>query len=259
MAHKAGTFCWTELMTTDLAKARPFYAALLGWTYKEVPMPGGPGAYLMPQVEGKDAAGMAALQPEQAKQMPPHWSVYVAVDDVAATLKKATDLGAKTVMPTFDIPNVGRMAVFQDPTGAHLSLWWTKGMHAGTGTDAAKTGAFCWSELLTTNIDKAQGFYTKLFGWKTKGGDHAGANYVEWQNGNETIGGMMSVPKGVTMPSSWMPYFTVPDAKKRAEVAKMSGGQILNGPMEIPSVGWSATIADPQGAVFSLYQATVKR
>lgn len=259
MAHKAGTFCWTELMTTDLAKARPFYSAVLGWTYKEVPMPGGPGPYVMPQVEGRDAAGMATLQPAQMKQIPPHWSVYVAVDDVAATLKKANELGAKTVMPAFDIPDVGRMAVFQDPTGANLSLWWTRGQHAGTGTDSAKTGALCWTELMTTNIDKAQSFYTKLFGWKTKGGDLQGNAYVEWQIGADTIGGMMSVPKGTTMPSAWMPYFAVPDVKKRAEVAKMSGGQILNGPMEIPDVGWVATLADPQGAVFSLYQGQRKR
>ena len=259
MAHKAGDFCWIELMTTDVAKVRPFYTALLGWKYKEVPMPGGMGGtYVMPQVDGIDAAGMSRMDPQQAKQMPPHWGLYVAVENVDATQKKATELGGKVLMPAFDIPDVGRMAVIQDPSGAVISLYWKDGKHSGfgTGSFAEKTGAFCWGELMTDNIDRAKTFYTKLFGWTT-GGD---PSYVEWMNGGRHIGGMMTIPKEAKgMPPAWVAYFTVPDTRKAIDIAKQNGGKMLDGPREMEGVGIFATIQDPAGAVFSLYQSGRKK
>ena len=256
--HAAGTFCWTELMTTDVAKAKTFYANVLGWKYKEVPMPGGAGGnYVMPQIEGKDAAGMSNMDPKQMKSVPPHWGLYVAVTDVDASYKKATEVGGKGLMPPFDIPGVGRMAVLQDPTGAVFSLWWQKGTHEGFGVDATKTGkaangAFCWGELMTDNLDRAQPFYTKLFGWTTKVGSHEGSKYVEWMAGDKAIGGMMPIPPGVKMPPAWMAYFTVPDVDKAADAVKKSGGTVHMGPMDVPNVGRMATVADPQGAVFNV-------
>lgn len=54
--------------------------------------------------------------------MPSHWGVYVTVDDVDAIAKKAEELGAKTVVPLTDVPNVGRLCAFQDPQGAVISV-----------------------------------------------------------------------------------------------------------------------------------------
>jgi predicted enzyme related to lactoylglutathione lyase len=56
------------------------------------------------------------------RQMPSHWGVYVTVDDVDATAKKAEELGAKTVVPLTDVPDVGRLYSFQDPQGAVISV-----------------------------------------------------------------------------------------------------------------------------------------
>ena len=252
--HAAGTFCWTELMTTNVGKAKPFYKAVLGWDYKEVPMPGGSGTYTMPQVGGKDAGGFSDLDPNLAKNgVPPHWGLYVAVTDVDATFKKAGELGGKGLMQPFDIPNIGRMAVLQDPTGATISLWWQKGNHSGFGTDAAKNsadanGGFCWGELMTSNIDKAQSFYSKLFGWKTKGSP----DYVEWEINGQAIGGMMPIPQGQKMPSVWMPYFAVANADKAIDAAKKNGGKVLMGPMDMDNVGRFAAVQDPQGAAFNV-------
>ena len=44
------------------------------------------------------------------------------MDDVDATARKAQELGAKTIMPLTDIPNVGRFYTFQDPQGAVISV-----------------------------------------------------------------------------------------------------------------------------------------
>jgi predicted enzyme related to lactoylglutathione lyase len=47
---------------------------------------------------------------------------YIYVDDVDATLAKIEANGGKTLMPGMDIPTVGRMAQFTDPTGNRMAL-----------------------------------------------------------------------------------------------------------------------------------------
>ena len=114
-----GAFSWSELMTTDVEGARKFYGALFGWTVKTMDMPSGP--YSTCQVGETSVGGMMKI-PADAAGMPPQWGCYVTVNDVEATTSKAVSLGGKVVMPAMDIPNVGRMAVIQDPQGACLSI-----------------------------------------------------------------------------------------------------------------------------------------
>ncbi len=112
-----GAFSWCELMTTDVQAAKQFYTELLGWTTEE--MPG--MAYTVVQTGGVGIGGIMAI-PSHAPGAPPHWGTYVTVDDVDATARKAQELGATTIMPLTDIPNVGRFYTFQDPQGAVISI-----------------------------------------------------------------------------------------------------------------------------------------
>jgi predicted enzyme related to lactoylglutathione lyase len=117
--RKHGMFSWFELQTTDVDAAKKFYAALLDWKTAEMPMPGMP--YTIVSVGAEQVGGMMAVPPE-AKGMPPFWGVYVSVDDVDATVKKAQQLGGSVVVPPTDIPTVGRFAVLKDPQGAMISV-----------------------------------------------------------------------------------------------------------------------------------------
>ena len=59
------------------------------------------------------------LRPDdRAKGVPPHWMLYIQVDSADDAAAKAEKLGAKVLAPAFDVMDVGRMAVLQDPTGA---------------------------------------------------------------------------------------------------------------------------------------------
>ncbi len=118
-APPAGTICWNELMTKDVAAAKKFYSQLLGWTMNDKPM--GPMVYTMLQAAGKDVGGMMALPPE-AGPAPSHWLTYIAVDNCDATTEKATKLGGQVFVPPTDVPNVGRFSVIQDPTGAVFAV-----------------------------------------------------------------------------------------------------------------------------------------
>ena len=77
--------------------------------------------YTVVKAGGEEVGGIMPLPP-QAQGTPPNWGTYVTVDDVDGTAKLAQELGAKTIVPLTDIPNVGRFYMFQDPQGAVLSV-----------------------------------------------------------------------------------------------------------------------------------------
>jgi len=114
-----GAFSWSELMTSDPAAATEFYGGLFGWTSKDVDM--GTGPYRVVNV-GETAVGGVMGMPPGAPPMPPHWGVYITVDNVDETLAKAVSLGGKVSVPAMDVPGVGRMAGLQDPQGAHFMV-----------------------------------------------------------------------------------------------------------------------------------------
>ena len=114
-----------------------------------------------------------------------------------------------------------------------------------------------WPELTTPDPAGAVAFYTRVFGWKTKPETGvAEAQYVEWQNGGRSIGGLMPMRgeewKGV--PPHWMIYITVADCDERVTRAGQLGGKTCVPPMDIPNVGRFSVINDPQGATFSIIQ-----
>ena len=118
----ANPFVHVELHTNDLAKAKTFYSKLFGWKLKDMPMPGG-DSYTMIEVGEGTGGGMMKAQPPGS---PPRWQAYVGVEDVAASTRKAKELGAKVMMDKTEISDVGFMSVIVDPTGAAIALWQAK-------------------------------------------------------------------------------------------------------------------------------------
>lgn len=242
-----GHFCWPELATTDIASAKAYYGALFGWSSYDVPT--SEGFYTIFQVEGLDAAGAYQMGPHQST--PPHWNSYVVVENADSSCARAQALGAHILMAPFDIPNVGRMAFFQDPGGASLALWQSR-EHKGAGLFGAP-GALCWTELLTRDTAQAEAFYTNLFGWRTATKHDFDMPYTEFWAGEAPVGGMMGMdgPQWEKVPNHWMPYIAVADADAAAATASNQGGSVLVPPTDVPTVGRFAVAQDPQGAVIS--------
>jgi predicted enzyme related to lactoylglutathione lyase len=117
-----GTFYWNELMTHDVEKAKKFYGSSIGWTFDAMPMPN--GTYWVAKLENKPVGGIFPMSGPEFVGMQERWMAYLAVDDVDARLKKATDAGAKVMRGPFDVPNVGRMAFIEEPGGAMIG-WMT--------------------------------------------------------------------------------------------------------------------------------------
>ncbi len=122
-----GEFCWDELLTNDLGGASKFYSALFGWAPVEHDM-GAMGKYVLfkaPGTEKDDKApgvGGAMTMPKDATH-PPYWMHYVEHADVDKGAAMARELGGQMFVPPTDIPNIGRFAVFADPTGAHFAIY----------------------------------------------------------------------------------------------------------------------------------------
>jgi predicted enzyme related to lactoylglutathione lyase len=114
-----GAFSWSELQTTDVDGAKKFYSALLGWATEDFPSAETPYTIVK---AGEDMVGGIMTLPSQCAGVPPHWGVYITVDDVDASAKKATELGGTIIVPPMDIKDVGRFSVIRDPQGGVFSI-----------------------------------------------------------------------------------------------------------------------------------------
>jgi predicted enzyme related to lactoylglutathione lyase len=250
--QKPGDFCWVELMTSDRGGAKAFYQGVMGWDFQDDPVPGG-GTYTMLHLDEGAVGGLFELNDEmKAMGIPPHWESYVLVENADEIASKATSLGGKVLKEPFDIMEIGRMAVIQDPTGAVFSVWQAKA-HKGTSLPKNTPGMFGWNELITTDHDAAVEFYSSLFGWTPQAQAIPGMQYSVLMNGQTGAGGIMKAPPQMQgVPSHWMVYFAVDDCDAGLAKVKDLGGRVLSEPIEIPNVGRFAPVQDPQGATCSL-------
>jgi len=118
MANEHGTFCWNELITTNVEQAKEFYTNLLGWKTETWP---GDIPYSILKIGDKQVGGLMARTPAMG-EAPPHWMAYIAVDNVDETASKVESLGGKIYVPPSDIPGVGRFSIIADPAGATVGL-----------------------------------------------------------------------------------------------------------------------------------------
>jgi predicted enzyme related to lactoylglutathione lyase len=168
MAPRQSSFVWYELMTSDVAGAKAFYASVAGWKTEDVTMPGMTYTLLRageaPGAEAQVGGLMALPEAACAAGMRPCWAGYIGVDDVDAGAVKVTRLGGRILGAPRDIPNVGRFATVTDPAGAMFNLF--KPLQTGErAAVSAAPGHIGWHELHSADWPKAFEFYSEMFGW----------------------------------------------------------------------------------------------
>ena len=115
-----GTIVWSELMTTEVEKAKAFYGKTLGLTFE--PFGETNPGYWIAMRDGRPVWGIMDMTARPGG--PSGWFTYMAVDDLDARVSAAQAAGAQLCMPVFEVPTVGRIAILQDPTGALIG-WMT--------------------------------------------------------------------------------------------------------------------------------------
>ena len=256
--HAPGTFCWPELAAKDIKAAIAFYKTLFGWGVKENPMGEGMVYYIFTKGDHEVAAGYE-INDQMMPGVPPHWAAYVSVTDADAAASKVKALGGEVLMGPHDVSGngreQGRMVVLKDTIGAVFSVWQAK-QHCGVGL-VNEPGSLAWTQLNASDPDKAKPFYTGLLGWTYQDNPNPmGGTYTMWMRPGETnaTAGMMPMPPDAPAPSHWLTYWGTADCNASHAKAMSLGAKAYHGPEDIPGMGRFAVMADPQGAVFALFQ-----
>jgi uncharacterized protein len=245
-------FVWYDLMTSDTKAAESFYRSVIGWDAKDSGMTD--WSYTLLSIGPMMVGGLMPI-PEDALAMGirPHWSGYIAVDDVDATAERVKTAGGAIHRAPADIPGVGRFAVAADPHGAVFVLFKGNSDQAPEPAAPGTPGHIGWHELHAGDGPSAFAFYSGLFGWTKAEAMDMGAMgvYQTFATGGAPVGGMMTKMPQTPAPF-WLYYFSVDTVEAAMARVKDAGGQIIHGPMEVPGGRWIAHGLDPQGAIFAM-------
>ena len=246
-AWPEGTPCWVDLGVSDIPKAIAFYSRLFGWD-----IPQGPaevGGYSVASLDGRDTAGIGPKTgPAEAPSM---WTTYLASADADATAQKVAKAGGALLMEPMDVMEFGRMAVATDITGAVFGIWQGR---AQTGFGLANApGAVTWNEHFSRDFEGAKAFYAAVFGYEYGDMSSDSFTYATLLLPGHEVGGIGAYPAGTpdSVPSAWSTYFATADTDASVAAAVKAGGTVLREAADSP-YGRAATVADDQGAAFSL-------
>jgi predicted enzyme related to lactoylglutathione lyase len=257
VTYKPGTPSWVDFGSPDLEASVEFYGGLFGWDVPEPENAEQTGGYRQAMKGGRPAGGMMPLMQEG---QPPAWTTYVSVEDADSTAEKVKQAGGQVFAEPMDVMDLGRMAIFADPTGAVFGIW-----QAGNFSGAElvnEPNTYSWNELNTRDPDAAKAFYAAVFGWGVREMDMGEAGtYTMWRlpdadEDDDSIGGMLDMRGRVPdeVPSHWLTYFTIEDRDATVGKAKEMGAEeIMSMDMEM---GRLAILRDPQGAAFGIFEST---
>lgn len=251
--YAPGTPSWVELSSKDPDASAVFYRQLLGWSTSEPGPAEETGGYRMFQQGGRNVAGLMGHMQEG---QPTAWMTYVSVADADETAGKVKEAGGSVIAEPMDVMDLGRMAVFADPTGAVFGVWQPKEF---AGADLVnEPNSLCWNEVLTRDADTDKPFYTSVFGWSAGRPSFEGApeTYTVWERSGKPVGGMMQMTDEhfpAEVPAHWQVCFAVADADAIVAKARELGATIIAEPMDMP-IGRFAGMIDPAGASFTVMQ-----
>src|SRR3954454_11627764 len=99
---------------------------------------------------------------------------------------------------------------------------------------------------MTTDAKAAQGFYSKVVGWKAQGAGQPSMDYTLLLAGDVPMAGLMTLPKEAcasgTRPG-WVGYVGVNDVDAYAGRVTKAGGKVHVPPTAIPDIGRFAMVA----------------
>ena len=249
-----GKFIWYDLMTSDPQAAQDFYGQLIGWGTQE--WEDGERPYTMWTNQGTPLGGVMEL-PEEVRDAgaPPHWMAYVAVDNVEQIVVQVKESGGSVLKNATHVEGAGSFAVLADPQGAAFAIYSSASDDSQDAGNETAVGRFSWNELATSDYNGAVSFYSDLFGWEPQEAMDMGPGgiYQIYGQSGAALGGMFNKPDEMPGPPMWLYYVSVEDVNLSVEKVKELGGQVLNGPMEVPGGDLIAQCVDPQGALFALH------
>jgi predicted enzyme related to lactoylglutathione lyase len=250
--HLVGKVIFQELVTPDLARAKQFYAGLLGWTFSDLEV--GEMPYAEAMLGDRSVGGLFQRNLPSSEHRQSAWLTYFSVRDTDATVQTALQHGAKLLFGPRSFPDRGREAVLADPQGAVFAVLASS---SGDPPDVlAQPGEWIWSSLMTRDPDTAAAFYQALFDYEVYPAPvEAGPEHLVLASQGYARASVNPPPAArPDLNPHWLNYVRVDDAAATSARAAALGGRILVAPRPTPRGGTIALVADPLGAPFGLLQ-----
>lgn len=203
--------------------------------------------------------GLGRRSPEYA-DLPLQWMPHIQVADVAASVRRALDLGGRALMHQKDAAGNSQWAVLQDPNGAAFGVIPVIPREAipPVPPAAGPVGRIARLDLTVSDAAAARDFYREVIGWSVQDvpvedGDGRYADYAMLGGdgqGAATIRHARGPNAG--LPPVWMLYLTVGDIAESLRRAEAEGGRVIKEVRDRDGAYVCAAIQDPVGVCFGL-------
>ncbi len=204
---------------------------------------------------GMPIVGLGERSAEVA-HLPLQWMPHIQVADVAASVKRALDLGGSQLM----LDEENRWAALLDPNGAAFGIMPVVSAEAIPPTDAAAAGVgrIAWLDLTVSDASATRDFYRQVIGWSVQDVEMEGANarYSDYNmcgdDGNPAAGVCHARGANQGLPPIWMIYLPVGDLAESLRRVQEEGGKIVKATPRAGGEYEYAVVQDPVGAYFAL-------
>ena len=220
-----------------------FYAGLFGWHTES--FPDMQYVTIDTHAGGGINGGIGPLQGE----MPPALTLYAQVEDLQATLDKATAAGGTTIMEPTDVPGAVSLAIFLDIQGRATGL--VKNISGqDNGVSQGTNPGVTWFEILGPDPKALEAFYGAVLGWEfAEMNPDSQIEYYEVQGDERAGGGIGASPDGESHVTA---YAEVDDVSAYLQSVESLGGKTVMPPTSMGNVTY-AQFSDPEGVIFGLF------
>ena len=204
---------------------------------------------------GMPVVGLGPRGAEYA-HLPLQWMPHIQVANVAASVKRALDLGGSELMHD----GKSQWAVLLDPNGAAFGIIPVVPSEAVPPTDgaAARVGCISWLDLTVSAASATRDFYRQVVGWSVQDAEmeDEGERYADYNmigdDGNPAAGVCHARGVNLGLPPIWMIYLPVGDLAESVRRVQEEGGKIIKATRGNDGEYASAVVQDLVGAYLAL-------
>ena len=245
-----GKFVWLDLATEDPERARQFYGAVFGWTFRDAT--GTPTPYVLIESPLGKVGGMFKRARPAGAPVGSRWLGLMSVRDPAQAAQYVRQRGGEVLVAPVTIPGRGTHAVFRDPHGAAFGVMRSEGDPVD---DPVADGELFWMDLYSVAPRDVAGFYAGLAAYAIDVAQTTGAERFILSNDGIARAGIVNAGKG---PPGWLPYILVDDVRATLDRATGAGATVLLPPRGNLLGGNLAIIADPSGGAIGIVSWPVR-
>jgi uncharacterized protein len=248
--HRPGKFVWADLFTTDPVAATKFYSGVFGWSANTI-LQGGK-SYTVFSNGSRPVAGLAPRPPAITKR-PSRWIGYIAVTNLASTLKLVTKAGGQVRAEARDFPQRGAQAIIADNEGSTVGL--LQSTSGDSADDEPLPGDWNWFELFVKRPQLASAFYREAIAYETAP-DLRTERKDDFllSSGGLARAGVAPLPERDDAKAGWLCVVRVSSIDETLTRTVRLGGEVLVAPRPAEYGSRFAIIADSTGGTVGLVE-----